>query len=69
MTNKIAIVTGATRGIGLATAKLFLENNWQVAMVDRDEEDLKKASAELAGTLPICCDVTSSPSCLTQMVY
>ncbi len=53
MTNKIAVVTGAVRGIGLATTKLFLENNWQVAMVDRDEAELQKASAELKGTLPI----------------
>ena len=31
-----AIVTGAARGIGLATTRLFLEQGWQVAMVDRD---------------------------------
>jgi meso-butanediol dehydrogenase / (S,S)-butanediol dehydrogenase / diacetyl reductase len=65
--NKIAVVTGAARGIGLATTKLFLENNWQVAMIDRDEAELQKASAELKGTLPICCDV-SVPDSITDMV-
>lgn len=44
MTNKIAIVTGAARGIGLATTKLFLKNDWQVAMIDRDQEELQKAA-------------------------
>ena len=58
MAHKIAIVTGAARGIGLATTKLFLEHGWRVAMIDRDEPELKKASAELSGTLPIWCDVS-----------
>ncbi len=67
MTNKIAVVTGAARGIGLATTKLFLENGWRVAMVDRDEAELQKASAGLQGTLPICCDV-SVPNMINDMV-
>ncbi|MVM31745.1 SDR family oxidoreductase [Spirosoma sp. HMF4905] len=67
MTNRIAIVTGAARGIGLATTKLFLEDNWRVAMVDRDEAELQKASDELPGTLPIYCDV-SSPDMVQEMV-
>lgn len=67
MLHKIAIVTGAARGIGLATTKLFLEEGWQVAMVDRDEAELQNASAELPGTLPIHCDV-SVPSMVEAMV-
>lgn len=67
MTNKIAIVTGAARGIGLATTELFLENDWQVAMIDRDEEELQKASHELAGTLPVYCDV-SVPAMVEEMI-
>ena len=39
---KVVIVTGAARGIGLATSKLFLKNNFKVAMVDRDFKELKK---------------------------
>ncbi|GAB4031685.1 SDR family NAD(P)-dependent oxidoreductase [Spirosoma gilvum] len=67
MSNKIAIVTGAARGIGLATTKLFLENDWHVAMVDRDEAELLLASEQLPGTLPINCDV-SIPGIVQEMV-
>lgn len=67
MTNKIAIVTGAARGIGLATTRLFLENNWQVAMIDRDHTELHKAAGTLQGTKPIDCDV-SIPDKVEEMV-
>ncbi|PIE13184.1 MAG: 3-oxoacyl-ACP reductase [Rhodobacterales bacterium] len=55
---KTAIVTGAARGIGLATTKLFLGAGWQVAMVDRDAPELESASAGLDGVLPVICDVS-----------
>ncbi|KEO51987.1 SDR family NAD(P)-dependent oxidoreductase [Thioclava pacifica] len=55
---EMALVTGAARGIGLATTKLFLEMGWQVVMVDRDEAALEEASRDLHGTHPILCDVS-----------
>lgn len=67
MTQKVAIVTGAARGIGLATTNLFLAEGWQVALIDRDEPELQAASAQLPGTLPICCDV-SVPDQVNAMV-
>ncbi|TAE22251.1 MAG: SDR family oxidoreductase [Cytophagales bacterium] len=67
MIQKIATVTGAARGIGLATTKLFLANGWQVVLIDRDEAELQAASAQLPGTLAVCCDV-SVPEQVDAMV-
>ena len=46
---KIAIVTGTACGVGLATARLFVDQGFQVAMVDRDGDALNAAAASLAG--------------------
>jgi len=64
---KTAIVTGAARGIGLATTKLFLERGWQVAMIDRDSPELARASEPLQNVLPVVCDV-SHPDEVDQMI-
>ena len=55
---KVALVTGAARGIGLATAQLFLEQGWRVAMLDRDVPALDSACAGLEGARPFYCDVS-----------
>ncbi len=67
MTDKTALVTGAARGIGLATTKLFLAEGWRVAMIDRDAEALSDESAQLDGVLPVVCDV-SDPAQVDAMV-
>jgi NAD(P)-dependent dehydrogenase (short-subunit alcohol dehydrogenase family) len=64
---KMAIVTGAARGIGLATARLFVDQGYQVAMVDRDEDALDAAAASLAGSTAFVCDV-SDPAAVDEMV-
>ena len=63
---KTAIVTGAARGIGLATTKLFLEEGRRVAMIDRDAPALMEAAAGLENVLPVVCDV-SQPDQVTAM--
>lgn len=55
---KTAIVTGAARGIGLATAKLFIEQGWRAVLVDRDGAELAKAMDGLDPALAIVADVS-----------
>jgi NAD(P)-dependent dehydrogenase (short-subunit alcohol dehydrogenase family) len=60
---KVALVTGAARGIGLATARRFLADDWRVALLDIEGELLRGAVAELAKpdeTLALHCDVSDS---------
>lgn len=64
---KTALVTGAARGIGLATTQLFLDEGWQVAMIDRDGPALEEAARDLTSVLPVNCDV-SVPDAVTRMV-
>ena len=64
---KMAIVTGAARGIGLATARLFVDQGYQVAMVDRDKDALDAAAASLASGTAFVCDV-SDPAAVDEMV-
>lgn len=67
MAERVAIVTGAARGIGLATTKLLLAQGCTVVMVDNDKEALAKAAAELNNVLVIVCDV-SEPDQVANMV-
>jgi len=64
---KTAIVTGAARGIGLATTRLLLDRGWQVAMIDRDTQELHSAASALENVLAVDCDV-SQPDQVTAMV-
>ncbi|CUH78318.1 SDR family NAD(P)-dependent oxidoreductase [Tropicibacter naphthalenivorans] len=67
MDQKCALVTGAARGIGLATTDLFLEMGWRVAMIDRDGEELTKVAAERDNVQAIIRDV-SNPQEVDAMV-
>lgn len=59
MSEKIAIVTGAARGIGLATTDLFREMGWRVAMVDRDADVLQEEASQREGVLAVAQDVST----------
>jgi len=60
---KVALVTGAARGIGLATAKRFRAEGWRVALLDIDAATLKAAVASISNpdaTLALVCDVSDA---------
>jgi NAD(P)-dependent dehydrogenase (short-subunit alcohol dehydrogenase family) len=60
---KVTLVTGAARGIGLATAKRFLVDGWRVALLDIDGENLQRTFAAIAKpdvTLALTCDVADA---------
>ena len=47
LNNKIAVVTGGSSGIGLATAQRFIEDGAQVVITGRNREALDAAVTEL----------------------
>ncbi|NGO71777.1 SDR family oxidoreductase [Streptomyces boncukensis] len=49
---KVALVTGASRGIGLAIAEAFLRNGARVAVTARNKARLEAAAAGLRDTVP-----------------
>ncbi|MGD9922792.1 MAG: SDR family NAD(P)-dependent oxidoreductase [Pseudorhodoplanes sp.] len=60
---KVVLVTGAARGIGLATAQKFLAEGWNVALLDIDDENLHRTMVALAlpeRTLALSCDVAEA---------
>ena len=60
---KVALVTGAARGIGLAVARRFLGEGFCVALLDIDGECLAKSVTALATpeeTLALTCDVADA---------
>ena len=60
--NKVALVTGAASGLGLATAKAFAEAGASVVLADWREKDAQSAAQELANkghkSLAVRCDVS-----------
>src|SRR6185295_5549827 len=74
LTDKIAIVTGSSRGLGLASAAALLREGCRVTICARGETRLAEAAAELIGiasssdcVLPVAADL-STPEGVEKVV-
>ena len=56
------LITGASGGIGRATARAFLDAGWRVGLIGRREDALAEAAAGAATALLLPCDVTDPAS-------
>lgn len=68
----IAFITGATSGIGEATARMFVKNGYNVIITGRRKEKLEALRKELessdsANVLPLCFDVREGENVKKQI--
>ena len=64
--NKVAVITGGSRGIGLAMARVFAASGYSVVITGRDIKRLQQATSEITGkhanVTTIACDVRDPAS-------
>lgn len=60
LSGKVAIVTGGSRGIGFATAKIFAENGANVVITSKDSRRLEKAVSQLPNITGIVADIRNT---------
>jgi NAD(P)-dependent dehydrogenase (short-subunit alcohol dehydrogenase family) len=56
--NRTVLITGGSKGIGLACARAFLEEGARVAIASRDRGNLQQAAAQLGNINVIAADLT-----------
>lgn len=64
---KTAIVTGASSGIGRATARLLAENGVRVGLVSRSRDILEELSGTMPGSQAFPADMTKLPQIKTMV--
>lgn len=53
-TRRVAVVTGASSGIGAATARLLSTRGWHCLLMARRQEPLSALAAEIGGEVEVC---------------
>src|SRR5215475_6296204 len=56
--DRVFIVTGASSGIGLATAVALADRGAKVALLARSSDALQELAQKLPGSLPVTADMT-----------
>jgi len=57
LSGKVALVTGGSRGIGYATAKILSENGAIVILTSKNQEGLEKSASEIPNAFGITADI------------
>lgn len=57
LSGKVAIVTGASRGIGMAVATMLAENGASVVITSKEKSKLEKASEKIQNSFAIAGDI------------
>jgi len=57
LTDKVALVTGGSRGIGFAIAKILSDNGASVVITSKNSEKIKQAEAKISNSFGITCDI------------
>lgn len=72
LTGKVALVTGASKGIGLAIAKTLAESGAKVMLSSRKEDQLRAAAATIQGDTEICAanagDLEAASRCIDATI-
>jgi len=69
LSNKIALVTGGTSGLGLAAARLFAAEGAQVVIIGADQARLDAASGELGSKVLALRADLRTPSALDKVIH